>query len=48
MYLLQREVEYLGYQIEVNGDLTAPSNLQAIQQAPSLGNITELKAFFAC
>jgi len=39
-------VEYLEYQIEANGVHTAPSKLQAIQQAPSLGNITELKTFF--
>ena len=45
MCIFQREVEYLGYQIDANGVHTAPSKLQAIQQAPSPRNITELKAF---
>ena len=41
----QREVEYLGYRIDASGIHTAPSKLQAIQQAPSPRNITELRAF---
>ena len=41
----QKEVEYLGYWINANGVHTAPSKLQAIQQAPSPTNVTELRAF---
>ena len=42
----QREVEYVfGNRIDANGIHTAPSKLQAIQQAPSPRNITELRAF---
>ena len=38
-------MEYLGYQIDANGIHTAPSKLQAIQQAPSPRTVTELRAF---
>ena len=41
----QKEVEYLGYRINADGVHTAPSKLQAIQQAPAPRNVTELRAF---
>ena len=41
----QKEVEYLGYRINTDGVHTAPSKLQAIQQAPAPRNVTELCAF---
>ena len=44
---LQNEVEYLGYQIDANGVHTAPSKLQAIQRAPVLKNVKQLRAFWA-
>ena len=41
----QKEVEYLGYWINADGVHTAPSKLQAIEQAPAPRNVTELRAF---
>ena len=38
----QNKAEYLGYRINTSGVHTAPSKLQAIQQAPSPTNVTEL------
>ena len=38
-------LEYLGYWINAEGVHTAPSKLQAIQQAPAPRNVTELRAF---
>jgi len=42
---LQSEVEYLGYRIDEKGIHTSPSKLEAIQQAPTPTNTTELRSF---
>lgn len=45
--LLSINVEYLGCQINANGVHTTCSKLQAIQQASSPKNVTELQAFLS-
>ena len=41
---LQSEVEYVGYHIDEKGIHTSPAKLEAIQQAPTPTNTTELRS----
>ena len=42
---MQSAVEYLGHRIDAHGVHVAPSKVEAIQQAPTPLNVTELSSF---